>query len=311
MQSNSRTTLLSMLYAYLVGVILFQYIFNTVDSDLTNYSRNIDNLSDILDTGELVNLPFYTLMSTVSNAMPLVSQNNSLLLALVASFNAFLIAYCVFKPISSLNRLIILSPLLLCFLFSPKVTDLMVSNLRGGISLAIFIFAMTLKSKILKNSTFFFAILLHQSTSFLLAWLLLYRAQKAITLLKNLPKIKASIVILISAPILILISMIVQPADKWGNGTLYTLMILYLLFLFVIIDRRVLLTEEGFIAIALLVSLMMAFLFDYQSIRLLSWALIFYLIFAVKSLNKQSTQLLFLFYSPMFSAMIYYWFANH
>ena len=313
MLSNLRSITLSLLYAYFIGVVLFQYIIITVESDLINYTRNLDNLANDNDllTGDLGSLAFYAILSAVSETMPAEISDSTSILALVAGFNAFLIAYCIFKPIGSLRRLIVLIPVLLCFLLSPKVMDLIVSNLRGGFSLAFFVFAMTLRSNISKYSVILISILIHQSAIFLLVWLLLYRAQQAIPLFTNSPKIKAGIVILLFAPILVTISSLVYQSYEWQNGALYTFMLFCLLFLFIVVDRRVVLTEEGFIAIATLFSLIVAFLIDYASIRLLSWALIFYLLFAVKHLSDRATQSLFVFYLPMFSVMLFYWLGNY
>jgi hypothetical protein len=302
--------LFSILFAYFLSNIVLLFFENYVDTDLDNYTANLVYLSDLnrADSGSFF---FYYVLSILSQF--LFGSNDVepyVLFHAVAFISTFIVTLACTWNIRNLNHFLLLFPLIFMVIMSPKLLDVVASNLRAGLALGIFLYAVELLHGYKKIPILILSALMHLSMAPLIGLYVLFQIMDKKAFFRTKPKFLLFFVLVIVTLLGAYTMKIFHPLPLWSNGPLYMLSIFLLLIFIIILKKNIVKSTEGYMFIGIMLLVLWSFMLDYGAIRFFSYALPFIILLAVKNPNKTFIYKLIIGYFPFFILYQYYWLSN-
>ena len=306
----SLVMLIAILYALFINyyVLNFYIEFNT--SDLGNYLRNTEAHFGRFSKGDYHSSKmsiFYHLLYLIDLSHSYISNKefSALIFSILAS--SILFVYTLLSGVQNLKHLLIVLPIVVMLLLTPKVIDLFAATIRNGAAFAVFYYSIQLLEGYKKNIGILFSVLIHMSMLPLLAlYIFYYFVHKVIN-------VKSTFVILLVLFFFCLALMyglsIVYPAGINSFLIGYKAMVFFLrpVFIFFSFYSSALKSVEGFMAIGIMFIILLSFIFNYNLIRYLGVSIIFFSTFIISIKRKSVTQLYSIAYFPFVLTYLYYW----
>ncbi len=302
--------LFSILFAYFVSNIVLVFFENFADTDLDNYAANMVIMSDLnrADSGSFF---FYYLLSSLSQFLfSSIDVDPYALFKAVAFISMLTVTLVCTWNIRNLNHFLLLFPLIFMVLISPKLLDALASNLRSGIALGIFMYAIELLHGYKKLPILLLSALMHLSMAPLIGLYVLFKIMDKKEFFRTKSTFFLFFVLMVVTLLVAYTMKIFHPLPVWSNGLLYTLSIFLLLIFPIILKKNIVRSTEGFMFIGIMLLVLWSFMLDYGAVRFLSYALPFIILLAVKNFSITFLYRLTIGYVPFFILYQYYWLSN-
>ena len=230
----------------------------------------------------------------------------------VLNFMAFAISSIIFylycTNIRSQSYLLYILPLFLMVFFTPNVQVLFSSGIRSGIAFTILMFALASNRIFIKYLLFFLSSAIHLSMLPILALYFLFY-------ILNNKRIKTPFIISLS--LLVMGSFVitlggtrVHSVDVDSASIAYNLIIFYVGFLIIFINKKAIRDIYGFLSVGLILVYLCGLFIDASFIRYVGNSIILYLFFLIKNGEKGTIQVFTLGYSPFFILTLLYSIIN-
>ena len=303
--------LVSILYAYFLSSIVLDFFENYIDADLDNYTRNLVYLSDLTLVDNSGSYYFYFLFSKLKELFfGTSSVEPYVLFSMLIFLSSFLMALVCTWNIRNLKYFLLLSPLLFMVLLTPKILDVLIGNLRGGVALVIFIYSVELLHGYKKIPVIIFSGLIHLSMAPLIGLYVLFKIMDKKEFFRTKSTFFLFFVLMVVTLLVAYTMKIFHPLPVWSNGLLYTLSIFLLLIFPIILKKNIVRSTEGFMFIGIMLLVLWSFMLDYGAVRFFSYALPFIILLAVKNFSITFLYRLTIGYVPFFILYQYYWLSN-
>ena len=230
----------------------------------------------------------------------------------VLNFMAFAISSIIFYlyaiNIRSQSYLLYILPLFLMVFFTPNVQVLFSSGIRSGIAFTVLMFALASNRIFTKYLLFFFSSAIHLSMLPILALYFLFY-------ILNNKRIKTPFIIslsllLIGSFVITIGGTKVHSVDVDSASIAYNLIIFYVGFLIIFINKKAIKDIYGFLSVGLILIYLCGLFIDASFIRYVGNSIILYLFFLIKNGEKGTIQVFTVGYLPFFILTLLYSIIN-
>lgn len=303
--NNAVSVILALLYAIFIDIYVVNLYVEAEAGDYANYLKNIDALLvDPLIAS--LNSVFYKIILYINLLFSI--KDGSVLIHFIVFFSSFLIAYVFFQAMFQHEKPMYIFIFILFILFTPKVMDLFISNIRGGVAFALFIYGIKRHHGYIKKILIILSVSIHLLILPLLLTYILFFYFNKVNALKLFP---LRVMALFTLSFVMVIAMgelyLLQP---YNNGLLYTFSLFLFLIIVIFLNKKTIQNEDGFIAIALMSMLVSSSLLDYSIIRYFGIAFVYYGLFIINSHSDILIKRFIVIY-PLFTApFFYFWFVG-
>ncbi len=219
-----------------------------------------------------------------------------------------IIFYMYATSVRSKKYLIYILPLFLMVFFTPNVQVLFSSGIRSGIAFAILMIGFVSKNVFLKYLLFLLSAIVHLSMLPILSLYFMFHFfnNKYI----KTPFIFSILLLILGSFVIAFGSTKVHSVDIVAASIAYNLIIFYVAFLIIFINKKALKDVYGFMSVGLMLIYLMGLTIDGSFIRYVGNAIILYLFFLIKRGEGGTIQTFTFGYAPFFLLTLYYSITN-
>ena len=297
---------LALSYLLICNLYLYNLYLAVEGVDIHNYLKHFQE-----DINEYRAIPiFYEHNTFFYDVVTFINiffkfENASTIYIYIMSFITFFLAYKFFLDAMYLKTTLTGIFFIFLILFTPKVMDIFVSQIRGGLALVIFLYGMNFNSKIIKLTFIIFSSFIHFMVLPILSLYLLYYFFKKTNLLRKSNALTILILIFFCF-IAVYIMTLIYPIGGYRNDLMYSLLIFFITIYFLSISKILITNVEGFVAIGLMIMILVSSIVDYHLIRFLGIAFVMYGLAIINLNNITFLKNNIIFYFVLFCTYHFY-----